>query len=258
MSRHHLRAETTCLNCGHKFKSNFCPNCGQKAEVERITGPHLMKETIHSLTHYEKGFFHTIWLFLIKPGSASINFLKGQRKAYQKPVSYILILTGLYILVHNFIIDRYHFHYSLSVKSASVLDFKEESNIFLRTHFTPFIFLILLVSAYITYLLLGRNRFNFIEILTLCLYGGGTYFMMLTISDIVLGAIFKINIISMNVFLWQTILSSLYNFWFSFDIFKRVHVKLFWIRLTAMAILVSAAGWTIMNYLPIAWVKLFS
>jgi len=207
--------------------------------------------------HLEKGFLHTIWSYLVRPGKASMNFLKGRRRQYQSPVSYILILTGLYILIHNFIIGHYEFHYSSSSPTASAVDFREQSNIFLRTHFTPFLLLIILISAVVIYYILGRKKFNFIEILTLCLFGGGTYFMMLIVSDVVLGMIFKINVISMQVFLWQTSLSALYNLWFCIDIFKKMQVKLLWIRIPCVSILVSLIGWGIMNYLPLAWVSIF-
>ncbi|MDB5198639.1 MAG: hypothetical protein JWO92_602 [Chitinophagaceae bacterium] len=134
MSRHHSPNEKTCLNCGNNFNGNFCPKCGQKAGVERLSVAGLISETIHSLTHYEKGFFHTIWHFLVKPGTASINFLKGKRKEYQRPVSYLLILTGTYILLHNFIIARFHYHYYLT-RSTTALNFKEESNFSAYTFF---------------------------------------------------------------------------------------------------------------------------
>jgi hypothetical protein len=62
----------------------------------------------------------------------------------------------------------------------------------------------------------------------------------------------------MKVFLWQTTLSSVYNFWFSFDIFKRKNLKFLWLRLIVTAILISAMGWAIMNYLPMFWVRNFT
>jgi hypothetical protein len=245
---------TTCLNCGKSFEGKYCPYCGQKAGVERLTASVLLKETVHFFSHFEKGFLYTAWNFIVRPGSASINFLMGKRKQFQKPVSYFLILTGLYIIVHNFIIHRYNYHYSLSEKSEAILDFQEKSNILLRTHFTPFIVLIILFSAVIIYPILGRKKFNFIEILTLCLYGGGSYFLILILSDIVLGVWFKINVISIDVFIWQTSVSSMYNLWFSYDIFKRSHMHFFWLRLIVASLLVSLFGWLVMNYLPMLWI----
>jgi hypothetical protein len=241
----------TCLNCGNKFSGKFCNECGQKAEVERITASQLLGETVHSITHYEKGFWHTIWEFLVRPGSSSLKFLSGKRKEYQRPVSYILILTGIYIILHNYIISRFDYKYEVW-KNSSLLS--GDANIFLRTHFTPIIFVILIASAFLIYLVLGRGRFNFIEILTLCLYGGGTYFMMLAVSDVVLGVLLRVNIISMNVFLYQTILSSLYNLWFSYDIFKKARIPYLWPRLIITAILISVTGYVIMMYVPLLFV----
>ncbi len=253
MSRRHP-VHTICLNCGTHFKSNFCPECGQKAEVERLTASHLLHETVHSITHYEKGFLHTLWLFLIKPGNAGMKYLSGKRKEFQKPVGYILILTGVYIILHNFIINQYDYHY---LSSNSAITFEEQSNIFLRKHFTPFIFFILVISAFIIYIVLANKRYNFIEILTLCLYGGGVYFMILTVSDLILGVVFQINILSGGVFLWQTIASAVYNFWFCFDFFKKVRMRFFGLRMIITATIISLAGLAIMNYLPLVLVKIF-
>ncbi len=246
---------TTCLNCGQIFNGNYCPQCGQKAGTGRLSFTVLLSEAFHFLTHFEKGFFHTAWYFLVYPGKASIDYLHGKRKQFQKPVSYILILAGLYILVHNFIINHYHYHYNVINEKSGVIEFEEQSNIFLRTHFTPFILLIILISAVIIYFVLARRGFNFIEILALCLYGGGTYFFMLIVCDIILGFIFKVNTISMSVFVWQTSVSAFYNFWFSFDIFKRAHLPFLWVRLIITAILVSLFGWIVMNYLPMVWIN---
>ena len=243
---------TSCLNCGNEFNGNFCPNCGQKATIKRLTISGLVEDTIHFFTHLEKGFLYTTWNFFVRPGNTSLNYLRGKRKKYQPSVSYFLIWTGLYILVHNSIINHYRFRFS-EVNIAQ-LNLEEQANILLRKHFTLFIIPILFIAAFFIYSILGRPRYNFTEIFTLCLYGGGTYFMMLFFSDIILGAIFKINTITTEVFLWQTTLSSIYNFWFSFDIFKKVHLRFFWLRLLSVAILVAIFGWMLMIYIPMAWI----
>jgi len=245
---------TACLNCGHLFKGNYCPNCGQKATVKRLTFKILLEDTVHFFTHLEKGFLYTTWNILVRPGVTSLNYLKGKRKKYQKSVSYFLIWTGLYILVHNSIIN--HYHYRFSAENFTQLSLEEQANFLLRTHFTVFIIPIILISAFFIHTILAKPRYNFVEIFTLCLYGGGTYFMMLLVSDLVLGVIFKVNTISTNVFLWQIILSSVYNFWFSYDIFKRVHLRLLWLRLVTVAILVSISGWLLLVYLPMVWIYL--
>ena len=242
----------TCLNCGHSYNGNFCSNCGQKADVKRITAAVLFEEILHFFTHLEKGFFRTSWNFIARPGSTSLNYLEGQRKKHQKPVSYFLVWTGLYIILHNLVIN--HYHYQLTEESFVQLNLTEQSNVLLRTHFTVFTIPILLVSAIVTYYVLARPRFNFTEVLALALYAGGTYFMMLFFSDIILGVVFKVNTVSTNVFMWQTILSTFYNFWFSYDIFRRVGLRFFVLRLIIVAFLIALIGLAMLSYLPMLWI----
>jgi len=246
---------TACLNCGHFFKGNFCPECGQKASTKKLTAAVLLEDTLHFFTHLEHGFLFTAKSFLIHPGTSSLKYLAGKRKPYQTPVSFFLIWTGLYLLLHNTIINYRHFHVSSQV--IRQVNIREESNLLFRHHLTLFTFPVIIVSALLLYYIMARPKFNFTEILTLSLYGAGVYFMMSLVSDGILGFIFKINILSTPVFLWQGILSSLYNFWFSFDFFKRLHIKLFWLRLVSVSILIAICGWLLMFYLPMAWVYFF-
>ncbi len=83
------------------------------------------------------------------------------------------------------------------------------------------------------------------------------YFMILTVSDVILGVVFQINILSMGVFLWQTIASAVYNFWFCFDFLKKVRMRFFGLRMIITATIISLAGLAIMNYLPLVLVKIF-
>jgi hypothetical protein len=133
------------------------------------------------------------------------------------------------------------------------MNIKAQSNILFRQHFTLFILPVILLSALLLYYIMARPRYNFIEILTLSLYGAGTYFMMSFLSDFLFGYVFKVNILTINVFLFQGILSTIYNFWFSFDFFKRLRLRFFGLRLITASILIAISGWLIMFYLPMAW-----
>lgn len=242
----------TCLNCHAHFKGNYCPECGQKATVKRITGGAVIAEVIHFFTHLEKGFLHTSLSLLAKPGLVSLDYLEGKRKNYQPPVSYLLIWTSVYILAHNFIIRA--FSYTLSNEALTLPGITEEANEMLRKHFTLFIAPLPVVSALLIFLILARKRFYFSEVLTLCIYGTGTYFMMLFASDVIFGSILHVNVLSANIFTWQSLLSSVYNFWFSYDLFKRIQLKNFWLRLITVTVLITLIGWSILVYLPQAWI----
>ncbi|HJW29559.1 MAG TPA: DUF3667 domain-containing protein, partial [Saprospiraceae bacterium] len=154
------------------FEGKFCPNCGQKASIRRLTFSLLVEEFVHIFTHIEHGFLFTSWRFFAHPGQSSIEYISGKRNAYQKPVSYFLIWTGLYILTHNAII--HYRHLALTTETIAQLNIREQSNLLFRQHFTLFILPVILLSAWLLYLILGRRKYNFIEILTLSLYGGGT------------------------------------------------------------------------------------
>lgn len=242
-----------CLSCGHSLNGNYCSNCGQKATVKRLTATVLIQETIHSLTHLESGFLFTSWNLLIRPGISGWNYIKGKRKEYQKPVSYFIIWTGLYILVHNALIN--HFDFQIDSSLVAQMNIGEQSNVFFRQHFTLFIIPVILFSAFLLYILMARPTYNYIEILTLSFYGAGTYFMMSLISDLIISLVLNVNILTANVFLWQGILSSIYNFWFSYDFFKRSHLRYFWLRLICVSFLVALGGWLIMFYLPMLWMS---
>lgn len=240
----------TCLNCGHSFKGNFCPQCGQKVSVKKITAKFLLEETLHFFTHLEKGFLFTSWNFLIRPGISSVHYVAGKRKVYQPPVSFFLIWTGLYFLQHNAIIN--YFGYELPKQVMTSVNIEAQSMLLFRQHFTLFILPVIFVSAIIIYFLLAKPHYNFTELITLCLFGTGIYFMMSTVTDFILGVVFRANILDEGVFLWQAVLSSAYNFWFSYDLFKRSHLRYFALRIISVSLLIAVIGWIIMFYLPMA------
>jgi hypothetical protein len=242
---------TTCLNCGQSFEGRYCPNCGQKVTVKRLTASVLLTDILHFFTHIESGFLYSSWNFLVRPGISSRNYLKGERKKYQPPVSFFLIWTGLYIIFHNAVIK--YFHLQLTPEVVSRLNIGEQSNILFRNHFSVFIIPIILMSAVLIYYILAKPRYNFVEVIILCLFGAGIYFMICLSSDLILGVLFGVNILSAGVFFWQSVLSLLFNFWFSMDFFKVFHLKYFWPRLIMVSVFIALGGLVIMLYLPMSW-----
>ncbi|HEX5023929.1 MAG TPA: DUF3667 domain-containing protein [Agriterribacter sp.] len=219
--------------------------------MQRLTATALFEDVLHFFTHLEKGFLFTTWSFVTKPGISSLHYISGKRKRYQTPVSYFLIWTGLYIILHNIIVN--YFHYQLSGEVITQLDKSGQANMMLRKHFTLFIIPAVFCSALSLYFILAKPKYNFTEMVALGLYGGGTYFMMLFLSDFILGFIFTVNVLTTPVFLWQAALSFLFNLWLSYDVFKRAQLRLFWIRLVFSVSLVAISGWLILFYLPIVW-----
>ena len=241
-----------CLNCGSEVSGKYCHNCGQKTNVSRINLKILLEEIGHVFTHIEHYFLYTTKAFIVIPGKTSLEYLKGKRKKYQKPVSFFIIWAGLYVLTHNFIIAQFHYNASNSFLAAQTV--QEKANEYLRTHYT-FVFLpILFVSSVVIYFVLAKPKLFYIETLTLCLYGAGCFSAMLIGVDLIFGALLRVNVISTPIFIFQTVISAVYNVWFCYDVFKRVQIPFLWFRLFLTSLIISLSGLAIFTYFPLIWI----
>jgi len=95
-----MGAEHKCLNCGHSFNGNYCPECGQSAHTKRIEWHYLWHDFQH-FAHLDNSLFYTAWHLLKRPGKAIHEFIKGQRVGYFGPLSTVLTLAGIYILLYH-------------------------------------------------------------------------------------------------------------------------------------------------------------
>jgi hypothetical protein len=93
-----------CLNCDCLLEpgKGFCPNCGQRASIHRITLPHFFYEVFHAFTHTDKGIFHLLKCLAIKPGSTARDYITGKRQSYFNPFAFFLILMGIFGLCNNY------------------------------------------------------------------------------------------------------------------------------------------------------------
>lgn len=90
----------TCLNCGHSFEGNYCPNCGQSADTKRI-GWSFIQHDLEHFIHYDKSQFYTFWQLMTRPGEFIREFIDGKRKKYYYyPLTLFLLIGGLYGLLN--------------------------------------------------------------------------------------------------------------------------------------------------------------
>lgn len=88
-----------CKNCGTPLTGNFCQNCGQKADVHKITIKYLLHEFFHALTHADKGFLFLMKEMAVRPGHVALEYLEGKRKKYFNPLSFLVIASAIWALV---------------------------------------------------------------------------------------------------------------------------------------------------------------
>lgn len=89
----------TCLNCGNTFTGEYCNRCGEKVYAEHDkTFKHFLHESFHFLTHLDGKFLKSLKLIFFQPGQLAMDYCRGIRKRYFKPVSLFLIGVILYLI----------------------------------------------------------------------------------------------------------------------------------------------------------------
>jgi hypothetical protein len=85
-----------CKNCESPLTGHFCVNCGQKAEIHRVTFKHFLHDFFHAFTHTDKGILLLIKELVTRPGFVAREYLDGKRKKYFNPLTFLIIMASLY------------------------------------------------------------------------------------------------------------------------------------------------------------------
>ncbi|NDV93334.1 DUF3667 domain-containing protein [Dysgonomonas sp. 521] len=93
MSKHKIRKNKVCQNCGAFVESNFCPKCGQENSESRQSFHHLFTHFIFDFIHYDSSFWRTTKLLFLSPGKLSVEYMKGKRKSYVNPFTLYIFIS---------------------------------------------------------------------------------------------------------------------------------------------------------------------
>lgn len=98
-----------CRNCGQNIVANYCPNCGQKCDTDRLTWSSLGDGFVSSFIgndafgerghNARMGFFGTWWNTLIRPVRTVGEFLAGRRVRFFNPVGLLLLLASAHAMI---------------------------------------------------------------------------------------------------------------------------------------------------------------
>lgn len=87
-----------CHNCGTAFSDNFCPRCGQRAEVGRV-GWDSLKENIALLWGLDlRSLSYTLFQLLTRPGYLVRDYISGRRQVSFPPVK-MLVVVSLFMVI---------------------------------------------------------------------------------------------------------------------------------------------------------------
>ncbi len=95
--------QPTCVNCDSPTtgSQNFCPHCGQKAAVHRLSLHEILHEAIHYFTHADKGIFPLLKTLALKPGLVQREYVLGKRKKHFAPLNFFLIVATTFVLISS-------------------------------------------------------------------------------------------------------------------------------------------------------------
>ena len=224
----------TCLNCGTEIQDEFCPHCGQKKEVKKLTWRTLVQETVHFFSHIEHSFLNTSIQLFLHPGRVIKEYLEGKRKKYYKPISFYLVWAGFRLLLYNLVISLMHYH---NFRTGSSFFFSNEVGVYVVENNQVLGLLLIPIQTFFIWIILSRHKMNYIETLTAGVYISAIIEMLIFFQILIIGLLFQINFLT-NWFVSQVeIVYSVWAFFCIMDLFKIDKLKFFLLRVSLVLII---------------------
>lgn len=88
-----------CANCDEPIAgtARFCPACGQKTNLHRLTLKDVLHDGFHYFTHADKGIVQLVKALATKPGVVAREYIAGKRKKYFPPLNFFLLVAALFL-----------------------------------------------------------------------------------------------------------------------------------------------------------------
>lgn len=172
-----------CKNCNNEANLNYCPNCGQPVNLERINGHYIIHEIEHVL-HFERGILYTIKELITNPAQNIRNYLTENRNRLVKPIIFIIVTSLIYSLCNSFFHfeDGYVNYSDDNTKSATSAIFK-----WVQGHYGYANIIMGIFIALWTKLFFRKHTFNIFEILILLCFVMGMGMLIYSVFGIIQG-----------------------------------------------------------------------
>ena len=91
--------EHSCVNCGHEYKGNYCPACGQKATAGRITWDTVRSGVMDVWGLGSRSLIRSLWNLIVRPGRFINDYINGKWQVSFPPVKMLVIVAvSLYFI----------------------------------------------------------------------------------------------------------------------------------------------------------------
>ena len=94
-----------CRNCGTEYADNYCPRCGQKAGVGRVTWKTLSQGFMLMWGLDSRSLPYTLLQLLGRPGYLIRDYISGRRQVAFPPVKMLFLVALIYILVEHLVAE---------------------------------------------------------------------------------------------------------------------------------------------------------
>lgn len=235
--------QLVCKNCETVYTGNFCPHCGQSADVGRLDKKYLLKDLMKLFGNTESGKYFLIKELFRDPGSAARGYIAGQRKKYYNPVGFYLYTTAAILFVTFKLNISESF---VTGESSAELELNRKFISFLYKYFNAVEFAVLPLFTFYSYLLFKKAGYNYSELFVLNTYSSAQRQL---VSLIFLFLIFFIPSSSGLINILSIVTNSALLLWFYLSFFKdqpkvtvtvKTLVLILFYYISAMAIIYSA------------------
>lgn len=94
----------TCHNCGNRFQGNFCPTCGQGADVKPFTWSSVRDGLLDVWGMGSRSMPYSLWQLMWRPGYFIGDYISGKRSISFPPVK-MLVVVSVFITFADFLIN---------------------------------------------------------------------------------------------------------------------------------------------------------
>ncbi len=196
-----------CISCNFEHDEKFCPNCGERSEVKKITFTSILQNVFSSITNMDKGFLYNIKTLILNPQKITIDYVLGKRKGILNPVSFLIFSITIYLFVITFLKAPVESLDDSDFANSKVQKVGMEVGLFIRTNL-KFFWILSIIPLGISLKLMFK-QYNYIE--------------HLAISSFIIAQATLIGIISYLVFRFPLIFDPfvyLVILWLIYKIFR--------------------------------------
>ncbi|SNR16938.1 DUF3667 domain-containing protein [Tenacibaculum jejuense] len=187
-----------CISCGHDHNEKFCPNCGEKRDVQKITFQSLLKTSIHGMIEMDKGFLLNVKELFLSPKTIIEEYIQGRRKGIFNPLSYLIIITTAFIILETYLKGNGGIKVSPLIEQNHLYSLSYKTGAFIRKYLK--FFWVLCIFPYAFFNRLFLKKYNFWEHLAIAAFSFGQASLIGLITFI----LFRITLL-LNPFVYLTL-----------------------------------------------------